>query len=330
MLSLLLMKYDKYTIKTTVQAEDILSAELTELGVDGVEIDDNSIPDEIRGSEIFYDELPESVVPEGEALVSFYLAEGKDRSAVLHDVSALIERLRENIDMGDGGISVSSTADEDWINNWKEYFHQFEISFEDGKNALFIPSWENIPEEGKHDHVVHIDPGTAFGTGAHETTRLCIRALEKYAKDGLRFLDIGTGSGILALMLFLFGAAKGIGTDLDPGAVPAVRENFERNGLSDADFELILGNILDDKSVQDKVGKDYDLVVANILPDVLEPLTPMVPGLLRDGGMYIVSGVIAEKADMVKGFLENAGFSIVEKQQDGEWVCYVSLFHRVG
>ncbi len=328
MLLLLPMKYDKYTIKTTAAAEDILSAELTELGVDGVEIEDNSIPDEIRGSEIFYDELPESQVPDGEALVSFYLAEGKDRSSVLRDVSALIERLRDNLDMGDGGISVSQTADEDWINNWKEYFHQFEINFEDGKNALFIPSWENPSDSGKHDYVVNIDPGTAFGTGAHETTRLCIRALQKYAKEGIRFLDVGTGSGILALMLFLFGAVKGIGTDLDPGAIPAVKENFAKNGLKDADFELILGNILDDKAVQEKAGNEYDLVVANILPDVLEPLTPMVPGLLKDGGMYIVSGIIEEKAEMVKGFLEKAGFDIIEKQEDGEWVCYVSLFHR--
>ena len=318
------MRYDKYTIKTTPEAEDILSAELAELGIDGIEIEDAAVPQEIEDSQIFYDELPENNIPEDVAYVSFYLDSEKDSRAILKGVHELIEEMRSYVNVGDGGISTSQTEDLDWINNWKEFFHQFTIEFEDGKKALFIPSWENDTSEEKHDMVIHIDPGTAFGTGAHHTTRLCIKALEKYVKKGDTLLDIGTGSGILSLMAFKFGASRAIGTDLDEGAIPAVKDNLEVNGLADADFELIIGNILDDTSVQEKVGSGYNIVVANILPDVLEPLTPMVPKLLNKDGLYITSGIIDDKADTVKAFIEKAGFEILERHDDGEWVSYVS------
>ncbi|MCR5525806.1 MAG: 50S ribosomal protein L11 methyltransferase [Lachnospiraceae bacterium] len=318
------MQYNKYTIKTTPEAEDILSALLPDIGVDGIEIEDASIPAEISASEMFYDELPENDIPEDVAFVSFYLDSSKDSRAVLREASALINSLRETVNIGDGGISIRQTEDKDWINNWKEFFHQFTIDFEDGKRALFIPSWESSESSDDFDWTIHIDPGTAFGTGAHHTTRLCIKALEKYIKPGDNLLDIGTGSGILSLMAFKFGISHAKGTDLDEGAIPAVAENFEVNGLKNADFELILGNILDDSSVQKKCGKNYRIVVANILPDVLKPLTPMVPSLLAPDGVYITSGIIDEKADEVKEFIEAAGFEILERHDDGEWVSYVS------
>ncbi|MCR4744128.1 MAG: 50S ribosomal protein L11 methyltransferase [Lachnospiraceae bacterium] len=318
------MQYNKFTIKTTPKAEDILSAELAEIGVDGVEIEDAGIPSEIEESAIFYDELPENNIDSDTAYVSFYLEASKDKNAILSEVHELIKRLAEFTDIGDGGISVSQTEDKDWINNWKEFFHQFTIEFEDGKKAHFTPSWEKSDSNENFDWAINIDPGTAFGTGAHHTTRLCIKALEKYVKKGDTLLDIGTGSGILSLMAFKFGASRAIGTDLDEGAKSAVWDNFNANGLSNANFELILGNILDDATVQKHVGDSYDIVAANILPDVLEPLTPMVPSLLKNGGYYITSGIIDDKADYVRSFIEKSGLVILERHDDGEWVSFVA------
>ena len=318
------MQYNKFTIKTTPEAEDILSAELYEIGVDGVEIEDAGIPSEIEESSVFYDELPENNIDPDTAYISFYLEDSKDKKKVLSQVNELLKKLSSHINIGDGGISVSRTEDKDWINNWKEFFHQFTIEFEDGKSAHFTPSWEKSDKSRDYDWNITIDPGTAFGTGAHHTTRLCIKALEKYVKNGDSILDIGTGSGILSLMAFKFGASRAIGTDLDEGAKAAVWDNFNANGLSDANFELILGNILDDRTIQTHVGDNYDIVAANILPDVLEPLTPMIPKLLRSGGLYICSGIIDDKADFVRSFIEKAGLKIVEQHEDGECVSFVA------
>ncbi|MCR4893077.1 MAG: 50S ribosomal protein L11 methyltransferase [Lachnospiraceae bacterium] len=316
------MKYRKFTIRTTVAAEDILSTELSDLGVDGIEIEDGLISQEIEESGIFYDELPDNGLPEGLAYVSFYLEEGKPDQDILRQVSALLQRLGENVDIGDGGISVTETADEDWLNNWKEFFHSFTIDFEDGESARFVPSWELSPETGQRDwdYLVQIDPGAAFGTGAHETTRLCIRALKKYMRSGIRFLDMGAGSGILSLMAFLFGAKEGIATDIDPGSPPAAEENFRVNGLSDRDFRLLNRNLLD-RPFEER--ESFDLIMANILPVVLKPFTGQAQRLLKKDGIFITSGILTDKAEEMKRFFEESGFQIVEESVDGEWACIV-------
>ncbi len=321
------MKYIRYTIKTVKQAEDLIAALLTDLDVEGVEIEDASLPDDIRKNGTFYDVLPENNIEGDDAFVSFYIEEVKDRDAILKGVSDLLTELKQHSGIGDGGISVSETEDKDWINNWKEFFKSFTIDFEDGKSALFLPSWEKEKGDAHsgHDYVINIDPGTAFGTGAHESTRLCIRSMEKYVKPGCRFLDVGAGSGILSLLAFKFGAVYGIGTDIDDGAVPAVKDNFEKNGLKDADYHLIIGNILNDENVQDHVGYSYDLIVANILPNVLVPLTDLIPDMLKPDGIYITSGIIDYKAEEMRKNLEFNDFKILEELHDGEWVSYVSV-----
>ncbi len=319
------MKYVKYTIKTIKDAEDIIAAGLNEIDIAGVEIEDASLPDDIRENGTFYDVLPETGIEGEDAYVSFYTEDSKDRDEILKEVGSLLSELRETMDIGDGGISVSETEDKDWLNNWKEFFKSFVIGFEDGSTALFRPSWEPVKDDDSHTYVINIDPGTAFGTGAHESTRLCITALHKHIKPGIRFLDVGTGSGILSLLAFMFGASKGTGTDVDTGAVPAVKDNFEKNGLSDAEFRLLIGNILDDDNVRDSVGFGYDLVVANILPDVLVPLTGYIPQVLKTGGLYIVSGIIEGKGPEMRKCLEFNDFEIIEENRDGEWVSYVSV-----
>ena len=316
------MQYNKYTIKTITDAEDIISASLAEIGIEGIEIDDKIPLTEEELAGMFVDIMPQGAPDDGIAYVSFYLDAAEDNTEMLKAVEEELKLLSEFMDIGEGTITSSTTKDEDFLNSWKKYFHQFYID-----DILFIPSWET-PEDLDVDEdqiVIHIDPGTAFGTGSHETTRLCIKALRQYVKDGVSVLDVGTGSGILALMAYKFGASYCIGTDLDPCAVPAVADNMEKNGLKDKNFELIIGNIIDDKEVQDKVGYGkYDIVCANILAEVLVPLIPVVKQHIKAGGILILSGIIEGKEDLICDTLNANGYEVVEVNADGEWRSVVA------
>jgi ribosomal protein L11 methyltransferase len=220
------------------------------------------------------------------------------------------------MDIGEGIIMVSETEDIDWINNWKQFFHQFYID-----DLLVIPSWEQVSDEDKSKKILHIDPGTAFGTGMHETTQLCIRQLKKHITPETELLDVGTGSGILAIISLMYGIKHAVGTDLDPCAVEAVRENMEANHIAPESFEMMIGNIITDKTVQDKVGYNkYDIVVANILADVLVPLTPVIVNQLKPGGIYITSGIIDNKEQTVRDAVEKSGLEVIEVTYQGEWV----------
>ncbi|MCD7738146.1 MAG: 50S ribosomal protein L11 methyltransferase, partial [Lachnospiraceae bacterium] len=223
---------------------------------------------------------------------------------------------RDFLDIGEGTVKVDETEDVDWINNWKQYFHQFYVD-----DILVIPSWENVPPEDENGLVLHIDPGTAFGTGMHETTQLCIRQLRKYITPETELLDVGTGSGILSILSLIFGAKHAVGTDLDPCAVEAVAQNCRDNQIPPERFEMFIGNIITEKEVQDRVGYDsYDIVVANILADVLIPLTPVILKQLKKGGYYITSGIIDDKEQTVVEAVKAAGLTVVEVTHQGEWV----------
>ena len=238
--------------------------------------------------------------------------------AILEKVKAELEGLRAFMDIGEGTVAVEETEDIDWINNWKQYFHQFAID-----DVLVVPSWEKIETEGKM--VLHIDPGTAFGTGMHDTTQLCIRALRRFVTKETVLLDVGTGSGILAILALMFGAKSAVGTDLDPCAIEAVRENREANGIADEDFRLIIGNIITDKEVQDEVGYEcYDIVAANILAEVLTGLTPVIVHQLKRGGIYITSGIIDDKEEVVVQAVKEAGLEVLEVNCQGEWVSVIA------
>ena len=227
-----------------------------------------------------------------------------------------LEDMRDWCDIGEGSITVDETEDLDWINNWKKYFHQFYID-----DLLVIPSWEEVKEEDRGKMILHIDPGTAFGTGMHETTQLCIRQLKKHITPTTKLLDVGTGSGILAILALMFGADSAVGTDLDPCAVEAVKENMESNQIPQDKFSMMIGNIITEKEVQDKVGYEcYDIVVANILADVLVPLTPVIVNQMKKGGVYITSGIIDDKEEVVKEAVLAAGLEVLEVTYQGEWV----------
>lgn len=310
------MKYDRYTIQTTTQAEDVIISALYDLGIEGVEVEDKIPLTEAEKAGMFVDILPDGPADDGVAFLSFYLDAAQDNSALLESVKEELKSIASTMDAGSLAITTSQTKDEDFLNNWKQFFHQFYVD-----DILITPSWESVQNADEDRMVIHIDPGTAFGTGMHETTQLCIRELRKYVTASTSLLDVGTGSGILAILAYKFGAAFAMGTDLDVCAIDAVRDNMEANGLSDRNFELLIGNIIDDPAIQEKVGtRKYDIVTANILAEVLLDLTPVIGRYLKKGGLYIVSGIIDEKETVVFEALKKAGFEVLDVNHQGEWV----------
>ena len=321
------MKWKKFKIKTIIEAEDIIISTLYDIGLEGAQIEDKVPLTAMEKEQMFVDILPEGPEDDGVAYLSFFVEEDEKGTLMLNGSPSTEEEIltsvREELDglrmfceIGEGSIFVDETEDIDWINNWKQYFKQFYVD-----DILIIPSWEEVKEEDKDKMIIHIDPGTAFGTGMHETTQLCIRQLKKYVTPETELLDVGTGSGILSIIALKLGAKHAVGTDLDPCAVPAVEENKEVNGILPEAFDMMIGNIIDDKEVQDRVGYEkYDIVVANILADVLVPLTPVIVNQMKPGGIYITSGIIDEKEETVTEAVKAAGLEVVEVTYQGEWV----------
>ena len=314
------MKWNQFRLKTTTKAEDIVSSMLADLGIEGVQIEDKIPLTQQDKEQMFVDILPDIPEDDGVAYLTFYLDPDLDAGTILAQVREEMEQMRAYVDVGDATIEESETEDVDWVNNWKQYFHQFYID-----DILVIPSWEDVKAEDSDKLVIHIDPGTAFGTGMHETTQLCIRALRKYVKNGDLVLDVGCGSGILGMLALKFGAGHSIGTDLDPCALDATHENMEVNGIAKDQYEVMIGNIIDDKDVQDAVGYEkYDIVLANILADVLEPLTPVIVHQMKPGAVYITSGIIEDKETVVTEAVKAAGLEVLEVNHQGEWVSVVA------
>lgn len=314
------MKWNQFRLKTTTEAEDIVSSMLADLGIEGVQIEDKIPLTQQDKEQMFVDILPDIPEDDGVAYLTFYLDPDLDAGTILAQVREEMEQMRAYVDVGDATIEESETEDVDWVNNWKQYFHQFYID-----DILVIPSWEDVKAEDSDKLVIHIDPGTAFGTGMHETTQLCIRALRKYVKNGDLVLDVGCGSGILGMLALKFGAGHSIGTDLDPCALDATHENMEVNGIAKDQYEVMIGNIIDDKDVQDAVGYEkYDIVLANILADVLEPLTPVIVHQMKQGAVYITSGIIEDKETVVTEAVKAAGLEVLEVNHQGEWVSVVA------
>lgn len=309
------MKWKQYTIQTTTQAEDLVSSMLADLGIEGVQIEDN-IPLSAEDKEkMFIDILPELPPDEGIARVSFFLDAEEEQDTILAQVREELDNLRLFVDVGSAEITQSETEDKDWINNWKKYFKPFVL-----EDILIKPTWEEEPQEGNYRCVIEIDPGTSFGTGKHETTQLCIRQLYKHLKPGMRILDVGCGSGILSLICLKLGAGAVVGTDIDPLCMEAARDNMEINHLPVEHADFYLGNLIDDGDLQEKVGGNYDIVVANILADIVIPLTPVVANHIKKGGIYITSGIIDFKEEAVVQAVVEAGFEILEVCHQGEWV----------
>ncbi|MBD5537355.1 MAG: 50S ribosomal protein L11 methyltransferase [Lachnospiraceae bacterium] len=321
------MKWLQLRIKTITDAEDIIISSLYDIGLEGAQIEDHVPLSAWEKEQMFVDIMPEMQEDDGIAYLSFFVEENEDgslqvngettdRETLLANVEEALSDIRLFAEIGEGTVTVGETDDIDWINNWKQYFHQFYID-----DILVIPSWEEAEPAAEQKMVLHIDPGTAFGTGMHETTQLCIRQLKKYVTEDTVLLDVGTGSGILSILALKFGAKKAVGTDLDPCAVEAVRQNCESNGIDKEKFHMLTGNIITEKAVQDEVGYGcYDIVAANILADVLVPLTPVIVNQMKAGGIYITSGIIDDKEEVVVEAVKKAGLEVLEVNYQGEWV----------
>ena len=310
------MRWKKYRLKTLTSAEDILIASLAEAGVEGAQIEDNVPLSESDLQQMFVD-IPLAEGPDdGIAYIDFYLDEDADAQALLDAVRQELDGLRRFTEIGECSIEESVTEDKDWVNNWKQYFHKFKVD-----DILIIPSWEDVEPDDDAKMVLHIDPGTAFGTGMHETTQLCMRQLKKYVTPDTELLDVGTGSGILSIVALKLGAKHAFGTDLDPCTVNAVSENLAANGIPEEKMDLVIGNIIDDPSVQDQAGLEkYDIVTANILADVLTALTPEIVKHMKHGALYISSGILDVKEKDVTDACRAQGLEIVEITRQGEWV----------
>ena len=290
------MKWKKFTLNTTTEAVDLVSSMLDELGIEGIEVEDHVPLTESETKGMFIDILPDLGPDDGTAKVSFYLDDEKleGLEELLRQIEEGLDDLSEFVDVGERTIQVSETEDKDWINNWKQYFKPFTVD-----DILIKPTWEEVPETDQDKLLIQIDPGTAFGTGQHETTQLCIRQLKKYVTPGCRVLDVGTGSGILGITALKLGAGHVFGTDL-----------------------VLQGNIIDDKAVQDAAGYGcYDIAVANILADVIILLQREIPVHLKQGGIFITSGIINLKEEAVReAFAANDQFEVLEVTYQGEWL----------
>lgn len=315
------MKWKKFTIKTTTEAEDFISEMLSEAGIDGIEIEDKVPLTEKETKGMFIDILPDLGPDDGEAMISFYLDNTYDIPSTLRRVEEGLKEVGTYVNVGSCEITESETEDKDWINNWKQYFKPFVVD-----DLLIKPTWEEIPEGVEYKTLIEIDPGMAFGTGKHETTQLCIRGIRKYVKEGDQVLDVGTGSGILAICALLSGAAHTVGTDLDELAIDAARENAEVNHLKPEQYDVYIGNLIDDPAVKDAVGYGrYDVVVANILADVIIALQGEIAPHIKHGGIFITSGIIDMKEEAVKEAISaNPELEIIDVLHQGEWVSVVA------
>lgn len=316
------MKYTKVSLKTTTEAVDFISNLFDEIGLEGIQIEDNIPLSEEDKKAMYIDILPELPEDDGTAIVSSYFDPANFEVPQLQrKIEKGLKELSLFINIGEGTLQFSDTDDKDWLNNWKEFFKPFRVA----DDIIIKPTWEELPEHKEGDLVIEIDPGIAFGTGAHETTKLCILGLRKYITSDTQLLDVGCGSGILSIIGLKLGAKHALGTDIDEHALEATKENIVVNHIAGEQFDLLAGNIISEEEIQQKVGmKKYDVVVANILADIIIPLSGEIMQHMKEDGVFISSGILNTKADEVQDALLKNGFKIIEKNEMGDWVSFVA------
>lgn len=310
------MRYIKYTIHTTTEAEEMVCFALGELGIEGVEVE-NHIPvlDADRQGGIFEELQPDLPEDDGKSRVSFYLEETQDDQALLAKIRDALDDMSAYTTIGSGRITTEISDEADWRDNWKQYFSSFAVG-----NLWIKPTWEEFPENVDGKILLEIDPGVSFGTGKHESTQLVIRQMQRYLNAGDRILDVGCGSGILSLVALKMGASHVVGTDIDEDCIRSSYENMEVNHLTKAQAEFYRGNLIEEEVLRERVGYDaYDVVLANILADIIIPMAPHLYRAVKPGGILITSGIIDFKETEVRQSLEAAGFDVLESSQQGEW-----------
>ena len=327
------MKWTKLTLETTTEALDYLGAISIDLGLEGFEIEDNVPLTEEEKKSMFIDILPELPPDDGTAKINFYVDCDTDIEDLKIRLDNEVAQYSELCNFGTMKLTVSETEDKDWINNWKQFFKPFRVD----DTIVIKPTWEELTDVREDDLVIEIDPGTAFGTGAHETTKLCIGNLKKYLKKGDRLLDVGCGSGILSIIGMKLGAYGAVGIDVDDNATRTSVENADVNDLTafyaakdtiellDDQICFTTGNVIDDGELRELVGLNtYDVVVANILADIIIPLSSVAGEFMKPGALFISSGIINTAEEAVKEAVLANGFEIVEITHMKDWVSIVA------
>lgn len=315
------MRWNKYTLTTTTEAVDLISYTLDELGIEGIEIEDKIPLTEEEKKQMFIDILPELGPDDGVAYVSFYIEPENDSDDTIRKVLDAVHELKDFVDIGEGTIVKTQTADEDWMNNWKKYWKPFQVD-----DKIWIkPTWETLNDVADDTLVVELDPGTSFGTGMHHTTRLCITQLKKYLKPEHELFDVGCGSGILSIIGLMLGIKSASATDVDVHAVEAAIENAKVNHIDMSKYTVKTGDIITDAAFRQEMGMNqYDIVVANILADIIIPLSGVIKDNMKPGALFISSGIIDTKEEAVEEALLANGFEIVEVTHSGDWVSFTA------
>lgn len=315
------MKWNKYRLATTTEAVDLISYTLAEMGIEGIEIEDKVPLSEEDKKRMFIDLLPDLEEDDGKAYVSFYIEPEKDHDSTLEEVLAAVRELADFVDIGEATIEKSQTEDIDWMNNWKKYWKPFKVD----EHIIIKPTWETVENVLEDTLVVELDPGTAFGTGTHHTTRLCITQLKKYMQPGQEVLDVGCGSGILSIIALLLGAKEASATDVDIHAVEAAVENARVNGIESDVYTVLTGDVISDADFRHKVGEHkFDMVLANIFAEIIIPLSGVVKEMMKPGALFITSGIIDEREEDVRKALTENGFEIMEVTHSGGWVSFTA------
>lgn len=315
------MKWNKYRLATTTEAVDLISYTLAEMGIEGIEIEDKVPLSEEDKKRMFIDLLPDLEEDDGKAYISFYIEPEKDHDSTLEEVQAAVRELADFVNIGEAAIEKSQTEDIDWMNNWKKYWKPFKVD----EHIIIKPTWETVEDVPEDTLVVELDPGTAFGTGTHHTTRLCITQLKKYMQPGQSILDVGCGSGILSIIALLLGAKEASATDVDVHAVEAALENAGVNGIQSDVYTVLTGDVISDEDFRHRVGEHkFDMVLANIFAEIIIPLSGVVKEMMRPGALFITSGIIDEREEDVRKALTENGFEIMEVTHSGGWVSFTA------
>ncbi len=311
------MKLIKYSIKVPSANEDVIIASLCDVGIEGVEIDDKIPLNDEELSQMFVD-IPKETEDDGEALLHFYLDEDDDETVrILSDVKEELEELKNLNLLDDTTIEKTDISRVNWQDNWKKYFKAFDI-----ENLTVVPAWEDSADYERPDNIViRMDPGSAFGTGKHETTKLCIKEMLNMNLSNSNILDLGTGSGILGITALRLGAKRVVAVDIDSNVLSSVNANLSNNDIKSDEFMLKIGDIVRDKELFYELKENgYGVIIANILPDVLYNITPFVKELMNENTLYLLSGILDIKVPYVEEFLKQNEMTIVNKTDMGEWV----------
>ncbi|MFC4103993.1 50S ribosomal protein L11 methyltransferase [Paenibacillus xanthanilyticus] len=320
------MKWHEITVETTEEATEMISNFLHELDAGGVSIEESGTLNKPRDTSLgqWY-EHPLNDIPEGQAVIKAYFYEEADPQEIMAAIRPRIEQLREfDIDPGEFTISAAMVDDEDWANAWKQYFKPIRVS----ERLTIKPTWEDYTP-GPDERIIELDPGMAFGTGTHPTTALCLRTLESVIQGGEEVIDVGTGSGVLAIGAMKLGAKRVLALDLDPVAVSSATENTRLNGLEDS-IQVHLSDLLGILQAKEESGPvnvsvPVDVVVANILAEIILLFIDDVYAALKPGGTYIASGIWKNKEEDVEAGLLKAGFTIKDRQRDQDWIAFVAV-----